>query len=129
MDGAPPAPKDVKAAVRRLARGVLAIAHTRFELLAVEVQEERERWVRAFLLALGIAACALLAGGALMVGIGLLLWPYSQVLAVVVPFGILAATSFYLYRQLMSLIRDWRTLPATFEQLQKDRECLNAWLD
>lgn len=129
MDRDRTSPSETKATARRLIRGLIAVAQTRFELATVELQEEREHWVLAFLLSLGIAACGLLAGGALMVGLGLLLWPYSPVLAATVPFSLLAATSLYLYRKLMSLLRDWRTFPSTFEQLRKDRECLQAWLE
>jgi uncharacterized membrane protein YqjE len=40
----------------------LAIGENRFELLMVEVQEERERLLHAIVLALGAAALGLLAG-------------------------------------------------------------------
>lgn len=129
MDRDRPNPTETKATARRLARGLLAIVQTRFELATVELQEAREHWVLAFLLSLGIAACGLLAGGALMVGLGMLLWPYSPALAAAIPFSLLSATSLYLYRKLMNLLRDWRTFPSTFEQLRKDRECLQAWLE
>ena len=41
---------------KRFARRLLTIGENRFELLMVEVQEERERLLRAILLALGVAA-------------------------------------------------------------------------
>ncbi len=55
--------------VRRLA----TIGENRLELLAVRVQEERERILHAFLLALGVAAFGLLAGIALTTAIAVLL--------------------------------------------------------
>jgi len=59
---------------KRFARRLLAMGENRFELLMVEVQEERERLLRAILLALGVAALGLLAGMALTGAIVVLLW-------------------------------------------------------
>ena len=50
---------------KRFARRLLTIGENRFELLIVEVQEERARLLRAILLALGVAAFGLLAAIAL----------------------------------------------------------------
>jgi uncharacterized membrane protein YqjE len=47
---------------KTFARRLLTIGENRLELLTVEVQEERERLLHAFLLALGVAAFGLLAG-------------------------------------------------------------------
>ena len=44
---------------KRFARRLLTIGENRFQLLMVEVQEERERFLRAILLALGVAAFGL----------------------------------------------------------------------
>jgi uncharacterized membrane protein YqjE len=60
--------------LKRFARRLLIIGENRFELLIVEVQEERERLLRAILLALGVAAFALLAATALTATIAVLLW-------------------------------------------------------
>ena len=38
------------------------------------------------------------------------------------------ATSFVLYRRFTTLQRNWKTLPATLDQLRKDRECLETSL-
>jgi hypothetical protein len=47
---------------------LLTVGENRLELLTVEVQEERERLLRAILLALGVAAFGLLAGITLTAG-------------------------------------------------------------
>jgi len=47
---------------KSFARRLLTIGENRLELLTVEVQEERERLLYAFLLALGVSAFGLLAG-------------------------------------------------------------------
>jgi uncharacterized membrane protein YqjE len=56
------------------ARRLLTIGENRLELLKVEVQEESERLMQAFLLALGVAAFGLLAGLTLTAAILVMLW-------------------------------------------------------
>ena len=110
--------------VRRLA----TIGENRLELLAVEVQEERERLLRAFLLALGVAAFGLLAGIALTAAIAVLFWTWSPVAVLLILTGIYAAAGIFLYRQLTGLLRNWQTLSASLDQLRKDRTCLENFL-
>ena len=113
-----------KAFVARLA----IIGENRLELLAVEVQEERERLLHAFLLALGVAAFGLLAGITLTAAITVLLWAYSPVAVLFVLTGIYGIAGICLYRRLTGLLRDWQTLSATLDQLRKDRACLEDHL-
>src|SRR5450631_915003 len=79
--------------VRRLA----TIGENRLELLAVEVQEERERILHAFLLALGVAAFGLLAGVTLTAAIAVWLWAYSPVVVLLILSGIYGAAVFFIY--------------------------------
>jgi uncharacterized membrane protein YqjE len=102
----------------------LTIGENRFELLMVEVQEERERLLRAILLALGVAALGLLAGIALTATLVVWLWEYSPVAVLLTLTGLYGATAVCLYRRLTRLLRDWQNLPATLDQLRKDRACL-----
>jgi uncharacterized membrane protein YqjE len=113
---------------KRFARRLLTIGENRLELLMVEVQEERQRLLRAILLALGVAAFGLLAGVALTAAIVFLLWELSPVAALLVLTGIYGATAVCLYRRLTLLLRDWQNLPATLDQLRKDRACLEEHL-
>jgi uncharacterized membrane protein YqjE len=113
---------------KRLARRLLAIGENRFELLMVEVQEERERLLHAIGLALGVAAFGLLAGMALTGAIVVLLWEISRVVALLVLTGLYGAAAVCLYRRLTRLLRDWQNLPATLDQLRKDRACLEKHL-
>jgi uncharacterized membrane protein YqjE len=106
----------------------LTIGENRLELLAVEMQEGRERLLRAFLLALGVAAFGLLAGVTLTAAIAVLLWAWSPVAVLLVLTGIYGAAGFFLYQRLAGLLRDWQTLSATLDQLRKDRECLEKLL-
>ena len=106
--------------VRRLA----TIGENRLELLAVEVQEERERLLHAFLLALGVAVFGLLAGMTLTALIIVWLWVWSPVGVLLILTGLYGAVGIFLYCQLIGLMRDWQTLSASLEQLRKDRVCL-----
>jgi len=116
-------------ASKQFARRLLTIGENRLELLAVEVQEERERLLHAILLALGMGACGLLIAIAFTAVVVILFWDVSHfaiLLALMVVYG---AGMFWLYRQLTSLLRHWKTLPATLDQLRKDRACLDNNLD
>ena len=110
--------------VRRLA----TIGENRLELLAVEMQEERERIVHALLLALGVAAFGLLAGVTLTAGVAVLLWAWSPVAVLFILTAIYAGTGIYLHRRLIGLLHDWQTLSASLDQLRKDRDCLERIL-
>lgn len=109
-------------------RRLVTIGENRLELLAVEVQEERERLLRAFLLALGVAAFGLLAGMTLTALIIIWLWVWSPVVWLLILTGIYGAVGIFLYHQLNGLMRDWQTLAASLNQLKKDRACLENFL-
>jgi uncharacterized membrane protein YqjE len=113
---------------KTFARRLLTIGENRLELLAVEVQEECERLLHAFLLALGVAAFGLLASLTLTATIVVLLWPWSHVAVLLILTGLYGAAGICLYRRLTGLLRDWRTLSASLEQLRKDRACLEKIL-
>ena len=110
--------------VRRLA----TIGENRLELLAVEMQEERERIQQAFLLALGVAAFGLLAGIALTAAIAVWLWTWSPVAVLLILAALYAAAGIFLHRRLAALQRNWQTLSASLDQLRKDRASLEKIL-
>ncbi len=110
-------------------RRLLSISENRLELLAVEVQEGRERLLLAIMLIVGVAALGLLAGIALTLALAVLFWEQS---AVAVLFGLAAVYvlgAVYLYWRLHRLRCGWQILPASLEQLRKDRECLDQALN
>ena len=113
---------------KRFARRLLTIGENRLELLLVEVQEERERLLHAILLALGVAALGLLAGIALTGAIVVLFWEFSRVLVLLALTGLYAVAATFLYQRLHVLLRDWQNLPATLDQLRKDRACFENHL-
>ena len=117
-----------EASPKHLARQLLVVAENRVELLMVEVQEERERLLRAILLALGVAVFGFLAGAALTVALVVLLWSLSPILVLLALALLYSATAVFLYRHFAALQRSCETLPATLGQLRKDRVCLENYL-
>jgi uncharacterized membrane protein YqjE len=115
-------------AAKQLALRLATIGENRVELLAVEVQEERERLLHALLLALGVAVFCLLAGLVFTATIVVLLWDWSHVAVLLTITIIYGAAGLWLYRRLTRLLRDWQTLPASLEQLRRDRACLERIL-
>ncbi len=109
---------------KQFVRRLLTIGENRLELLTVEVQEERERLLHVFLLALGVAAFGLLAGLALTAAIVVGLWAWSHVAVLLALTCVYGAAGACLYRRLTGLLRDWQTLSASLDQLRKDRACL-----
>jgi len=109
-----------KGFVRRL----FAVVENRLELLLVEVQEERERLLRVILLALGVAVFGLLAGMTLTAAIVVMLWHLGPVTILLTLAGVYGAAAVFIYRWLTGILRDWQNLPATLDQLKKDRACL-----
>ena len=128
MEPAPTNAGHLVETTKRFARRLLTIGENRFELLMVEFQEGRERLLRAILLALGVAAFGLLAGVALTGAIVVLLWELSPAAALLVLASLYGATAVWFYWRLTLLLRDWQNLPATLDQLRKDRACLENHL-
>jgi uncharacterized membrane protein YqjE len=128
MDESTVSLKQLATTSRHFARRLLTIGENRLELLAVEVQEEREHLLHAFLLALGVAAFGLLAAMTLTAAIIYSLWndsPLAVLLALTVVYGAIAIG---LCLRLKILLRDWQTLSASLEQLRKDRADLERIL-
>jgi uncharacterized membrane protein YqjE len=113
---------------KRFARRLMTIGENRLELLLVELQEERERLLYAILLALGVGTLGLLAAVALTGAIVVLFWESSRLAALLALTGLYGATAVCLYQRLTRLLRDWQNLPATLDQLRKDRACLEKHL-
>jgi uncharacterized membrane protein YqjE len=114
---------------KHLGRRLLTIGENRLELLAVEVQEDRERLLHAVLLAFGAGAFGLLAGITLTAAIVVWLWADSPVAVLLTLTGLYGAAGFCLCRRLTGLLRDWQSLSASLDQLRKDRACLEKILD
>lgn len=109
---------------KHFARRLLTIGENRLELLMLEVQEERVRLLRAILLALGMAAFGFLAGVAVTGAVVVLFWDLSPVAVLLTLTGLYGAAATVLYWRFSLLLREWQGLPATLDQLRKDRACL-----
>jgi uncharacterized membrane protein YqjE len=112
-----------------LARRLLTIGENRLELFMVEVQEERESLLTAILIALGIATFGLLAGMVVTAAIVVLFWNLSPAITLVVLALLYSTGAAVMYRRLTSMLRDWKSFPATLDQLRKDRACLEKQID
>jgi len=117
------------ASAKNFTRRLLTIGENRLELFTVEVQEERDRLLRALLLALGAAAFGLLAGITLTALVVVLFWDCSHWAALLILTVLYGAAGAFLCRRLARLLRDWQTLPASLDQLRKDRACLGKILE
>jgi len=113
---------------RRFARRLLTIGGNRFELLLVEMQEERERCLHAFLLGLGVAVLGLLAALTLTAAIVVGWWNHSPVAVLLILTVLYGGAGIWLGRRLTTRLRDWQSLSASLDQLRKDRACLEATL-
>lgn len=120
--------RQLAGSAKHFARRLLTIGENRMEILAVEVQEERERILHALLLAIGVGACGLLGGMALTASVVVLLWAYSPVAVLLVLTAIYLTAAVCLCNRLTSLLRDWETLPDSLGQLRKDRACVEKLL-
>jgi uncharacterized membrane protein YqjE len=109
---------------KQFARQLLTIGENRLELLAVEVQEEREHHVQAILLTSCVAGLGLLAGLTFTAAIVVWLWAWSPVGVLLILTALYAAAGIFLWQRLTVLLRDWQTLSATLDQLRKDRATL-----
>jgi len=110
-------------ASRRLAQRSLDIGANRVELFVVELHEERQRLIESLVLALGAAALALMGAISFTVGVVVLLWEHSPLLALgILTLLYLGGAAFLAFR-LVRLQKTWHMFAATLDQLRKDREC------
>ena len=129
MEASTAGPGPLAATWPRLARRLLTIGENRLELLTVEVQEERERLLRALLMALGVAAFGLLAAITLTAAVVVWLWDRSPAGVLLTLTFLYGAAGVLLCRRLAKLLHDWETLPASLDQFRKDRACLEKILE
>jgi len=129
MDESTASGKQLSAATMRVGRQLLIILENRLELLGVEVQQERERIMQAILFSLGVAVFGLLAGMALTAAIVMALWAFSPIASLLIVALLHGLAGACLWRRLTRLLRDWQTLPATLDQLRKDRICLGKLVE
>ncbi len=113
---------------KRLARRLMTIGESRLELLLLEAVEERVRFIRLLVFALGLFASGLLAMMTLTAAIVIALWDHSPVivlLAITVIDGLIALALLLLLKKDM---HEEEPFSATFDQLRKDHAALEKAL-
>jgi uncharacterized membrane protein YqjE len=111
---------------KEVARTLLTIGSNRLELLRMEVQEERVLLLQAIFLAFGAAAFGLLWGVTLTGMIVFLFFNLAPITVMTALLMLYGAAAIMIHRRLTGLLRTWRNLPSTFDQLRKDRLCLET---
>jgi uncharacterized membrane protein YqjE len=115
-------------ASKRLAQRIFVICENRLQLLMIEAQEERERVLSAITMAMITLSFSMLAGITITIIVAVTFWDHYPVIALFALAAVYVAVAALFYTKLRQLQRDWQTLPATIEQLKKDRECLEKQL-
>jgi uncharacterized membrane protein YqjE len=111
-----------------MAQRVLEVGENRFELVVLELQEERERLLRSILVALGALASGLLTGVAFTIGVIILLWEQSPLIALAVLTPVYAIATVLLVMWLLRMQREWHSFSTSLEEFRKDRQCLQSLL-
>jgi uncharacterized membrane protein YqjE len=113
--------------LRNLARTFLAIVHTRIEIFASELDEERTRLAQITLLAAVAAFCLGLAMILLVFFLVVLFWESDRLLAIGVLAGVFAAGGIAACLGLRAAIsKRPKFLSATLAELRKDRTKLEG---
>lgn len=115
---------NLAAASKKLTQRAFVIGENRLELLLLELQEERERILRSIWMALSAVVFGLLAGMTLTALIAVALWQQSPLAVLAILTALYGGAAWFLYLRLSRMLHDWETLPATIDQLKKDRQCL-----
>jgi uncharacterized membrane protein YqjE len=129
MDASTDNPPHLVDSSKRVAQQAFVIFENRMELLVLELQEERNRILRAFWLSLAVAVFAFLTGVALSIAIAVACWHWSPLGAMLILAALYASIAGLLFQQLAQLRRDWQSFPATLDELRKDCECLEKGLN
>lgn len=114
------------ATTKQIGRQLRNLGSNRFNLLLLELKEERPRMFQAFLLALGAGLCLLLAVLCLTVLIVVLCWSISPAFVLVALTGTYLAGGIYLCRKLIALLEGWQAFPVSREQFAEDSDSLSA---
>ena len=118
----------IKSTSKRLAKTALDMGENRLQLLLLELEEERDRVLKAAILGLGVFAFGLLAGIALTIVIVLAFWDVHPVCAASVLTAVYGGMALFLNSRLTRMRRDWVSFSGSVSQLQKDVTCLSEIL-
>lgn len=123
MDEPQQDPGGLLATGRRILRLIGSLAHSRLDLILVELKEERIRVVDALLFAVLGVVCAVMALVLFTFTLVVIFWDHGVLVLVVLTlvYGGAASAAFLTLRD---RLRRWETLSATLEQFKKDLACL-----
>lgn len=111
--------------LKKLLHSVLAMAGNRAELLAVEVQEEAERWLGAFLLAAVLAALGTLTLTLITLTVVMACGEEHRVAGMAGLSVVYLLTTVGVAARLRWRLQNWPSFSATVGELKKDK----AWLE
>ena len=128
MNGSANGASPLGEAAKRFVRRLPVLGENRIELLRIELQQTVACLLRLFVLALAVGVFGLLAGLTLTAAVAVCFWRLSALAALLVLGGLHGTIAALLWRRLWRLRREWKTLPATLDQLRKDFSCLKELL-
>lgn len=115
-------------ASRRVVHQAFVVFENRLQLFMVELQQERDQIFRAFIYSVCVAIFVLLTGVAFTALVAAVCWNWSPVAALAILVVAYAGVAVFFYVEMNKLRRDWQSFSSTFDELRKDRECLEKSL-
>lgn len=122
----PPSSSGLLGSLRGLADGLLGSVHDRVELLSVELQEEKQRFIQMLVWAAAVFLLGLLALVFGSLALLIVFWDTARVAAIV------SVTSVYVLGMIVAavgfrnfLTRQPRPFDATLRALKEDKQCLH----
>jgi len=113
--------------LRKLAITLVAIVHTRLEIVASEIDEARARLARIIVLAAVAGFCVAIAVNLLVLLVAVAFWDSNRLLAIGVLVGIFGVASVVASLMLWTAVkRRPKLLSATIAELRKDRAKLEG---
>lgn len=110
---------------RHVAQRLMAIGGNRFDLLAIELKEERDHIFHTALLALIITALGLLAGVTVTAAIVIALWTTSPTIVLLTLAGLYATVCLVLCHRLTVHLREWQSFADSLAECKKDQFLAN----
>jgi len=109
--------------VTRIVKTLRETVENRIELFLLEAREDRLRLLDLLILAAIGVALAMMTIIVATFTIVVLFWDSYRILTLVILTLTYGAAAAIVIANLRSKIKNWRSFQATFDQLQKDREC------
>lgn len=124
MSEGPEETTGIWASARKILDTVLATAQNRVELLAIELQEEKCRWIEALLCATAVAAFGMMALSLVTFTVVILFWDNGRLPALIGLSLLYIVGTALAWRALQSRLRARSAFTATLDELKQDRACL-----